>query len=322
MQKYILVDTNIYLFCSLFSEEKEDDELLKSVLAILDSGEAKIILPEIIELEYKRKVRLELRRIKDSLDAAKTVIGEKVSSSQIKKEIKLSIDKASTDRESKIEETEKTVEKIFRHKNTIFLKLDTATFLDAYKRGIMGLKPYKHEGDFMVQPDCIVVEATKSFLAGQSDYELLICGADITDYATADKGGVKLHPDIDREFNKVRYYTKLHKLLQKEFGADISEEKLTITKAEKGPQGPSSISSESMLSHGLYGGVSVTDPLGSYPKEYFLQKYFEPNMLDIRICANCGKAIEEHVPMAVSSIILPGKMRYKCPGSSFSILNF
>ncbi|MDP2232955.1 MAG: hypothetical protein Q8K89_04915 [Actinomycetota bacterium] len=55
--KYLFIDTNIYLFCSFGTLDNYEPELLGRIRGLLDQPDVCLVVPEVVELEYRRNVR-------------------------------------------------------------------------------------------------------------------------------------------------------------------------------------------------------------------------------------------------------------------------
>ena len=55
--KYLCIDTNIFIQCCVLELEGGDDiNSLKDLIKLLDDNKVKLLLPEIIEVEFDRKI--------------------------------------------------------------------------------------------------------------------------------------------------------------------------------------------------------------------------------------------------------------------------
>ncbi len=106
--------------------------------------------------------------------------------------------------------------------------MDEKILLNAYKRGLMGKRPFmmRHSNsknpDFDnkplhdIQPDCIIVESVKLFLKNEKNYELHLGTNDSNFFTSNEKQTI--HPDIQKELNIKGFYLTLADLLKKVLG--------------------------------------------------------------------------------------------------------
>lgn len=242
MKKYVLIDTNVLINCCLYSENNEDVKVLRSLKDAIILKKFTFLLPEVIELEFKRIAYKRFEDFKQNLvnyeeniyrivqcyPRAKAEINSFIQKRGLKKKLQDII----SDLQKNFEQSKKIVEQIFENKNTCRIAMDEKILLEAYKRGIAGKKPYKpcrinNEDIYgaVIQADCVIVETVKSFLKDEKDYLLFICTNNKGDFGKGDK----IHEDIASDFEKVKIYSFLYKLLNKEFKTKIEEEKLTLT---------------------------------------------------------------------------------------------
>jgi hypothetical protein len=228
-EKFAVIDTQIWIYCCLGSQKGEDAKVLKTLKENLDTGKLKLILPETIEIEFNRKVEQELKRFRDTCEAARkefSLAGFPSHQETIKKRI----NQIKREVVENFSDIKSTIKDVFNNENTIKTKITPEIMVAAQKRGMKGLKPYsyKNEGKTIVasgiQSDCLIVEEFADYFKGKSNYELFICSNNSKDFA--DKNS-KLSKDISTHFETAVLYPKLSKFLNEEFKADIQEDKLS-----------------------------------------------------------------------------------------------
>ena len=125
----------------------------------------------------------------------------------------------------------KLFKEICNHKNTNVIELDEKILLNAYKRGLMGKKPFmirrsnSKDPDFNnkplhdIQPDCIIIESVKLFLNDKEKFELYLGTNDSNFFTSNEKQTI--HPDIQKELKLEGFYLTLADLLNKVLGIKI-----------------------------------------------------------------------------------------------------
>ncbi len=221
--KYILSDTSVFIDC--FKREKNSDspETLIKLLELLNKKKVILLLPEVIQVETLRNVNKSgeeflnnsgeiLESLNIRSDYHKAEFGEKIE--EFKKEKK-----------KEFLDVSRIMDQIFKNKNTELIEVDFDIFYSAYKRGIEGKKPFKlirmkdptssvvHD----IQPDCLIIESARQFLAKEKDYELFFCTTNLSDFC--DLKGEKniLHPDIKEDFKNIEFFDSLSELLNAKF---------------------------------------------------------------------------------------------------------
>lgn len=254
-KKYIVLDTNI--FVSFLEtgflvaqesgfKEPEDIKVLENLLKILDKDKAELILPEIIILECQRikaEKDEELDKIynKAIISVQDTnIFNKKIAQKPFEniKESMLRVCKKEKNRNIRIW---RSLENIFGHRNTHFIKLSQELLFEAYKRGLSGKKPFvmrfsnskdqtlNNKPIFDIQPDCIILESIIYFLKNKTNYETYICTNDNNFYISNEKK--QLDINIQKEMNIKYFFLSLSELLNKAFGVKSSKSKKTkITK--------------------------------------------------------------------------------------------
>ena len=61
--KYLFIDTNNFIACALLIKPKHSPKTIKKLSELLDSNKIKLILPEVVKIEFFRVVNTELDKI-------------------------------------------------------------------------------------------------------------------------------------------------------------------------------------------------------------------------------------------------------------------
>lgn len=243
--KYVLIDTSIYVsFLEAGFKVTESIEALKNLLKVLEYNKIRLILPDVINLEYKRLRNEKESELKDVYHQYSTLLSTPLPrekqprqlSEDAKAQLIEKLMEAQRKEEEKMNQASGLTEKIFSHKNTYKIKLTEKIFLEAYKRGLEGKRPFvmkvnkvkdgegNNEPIHDIQPDCLIVESARALLQGKKNFEFFVCVND-SDYFRSEKKE-KLDEDIKINLKVKKTYTKLTDLLNDIF-------KLKIPKVEK-----------------------------------------------------------------------------------------
>lgn len=229
-QKYIFVDTQIWIYCCLSSQKGEDKKILQTLKRKLDNNEIILILPETVAIEFQRRAKAEIEYFIQVLEKQEKEFSLSLYPTyegRIKKHINNIKDEVQNDfKDAKVE-----VDGIFQHKNTVKTQITATILVEAHKRSLKGLKPYSHshQGKTIlasgVQSDCLILEEIRNYLKDKTDYILYFCSNNTKDFADVTDNS-KIHTDIKQDFLKVEFYSKLFKLINFLFKTDIKETKL------------------------------------------------------------------------------------------------
>jgi len=246
MKKYIVLDSNIIVsfFEGGFSlaqqkgifSSPEDIIILKYLLKALNKNQVNLILPEVIILECER-IKEEKKEELDKLYLAaikgveEATIPNKRIAIRSRQKIKKTMEDICADEKVEIDLAWKLFKEICNHKNTNVIELDEKILLNAYKRGLMGKKPFmirrsnSKDPDFNnkplhdIQPDCIIIESVKLFLNDKEKFELYLGTNDSNFFTSNEKQTI--HPDIQKELKLEGFYLTLADLLNKVLGIKI-----------------------------------------------------------------------------------------------------
>ena len=164
--KYLLLDTNVFINLSFDRNDAVKPKELEGLLKLLNSGEMKLILPEIVECEYKRNIEGEFKRAKIDVSQLKNKLEHMV--------VPTGSDgngKECTDLKNKLVDTAHQlcgvlkdfnlddhimpVKEMLSHRNTKKIKIDNALILEGYRR-IIERKAPSHSDDQL--NDNIIIE--------------------------------------------------------------------------------------------------------------------------------------------------------------------
>ncbi len=221
---YILIDTNIFIQCCVLELEKGDDLSVLQKLNTLQAAEKlNILLPEVVELEFYRRLDKKVEMVKRHIADYKKQIGkdsnldEKVKADMISK-----IGECLEEREKNAEVVKTEIEKIFKSKSTIKLPITADDLVNALKCSLREDKPYSSGVGFNIQPDVLIVEAARKYFKDKQGYTFYLCSNNKSDFAEAtskDSEKITIAPAIKDGFEHLEYYPNLLQLLNDKFKA-------------------------------------------------------------------------------------------------------
>lgn len=241
MNKFICTDTNIFIQCCLLESEDDTAKILDRLIDSLNNDQnLKLLLPEVIELEFFRVLEEKTTRIEEKVNKIIDEI-ERDQSLQdgTKNKIALKLNAFVADLESNKAESLEKIKTIFGHSNTIKIGITPEALTNAYKYFIHKGKPFsrnledRSKKDTSIQQDCLIIELLRTFLKNERDYEFYFCSDNSSDFAAevTTNSETAIHSDIKKYFNHIELYETLYDLFNKKFGSEYPEK--VIEEAKK-----------------------------------------------------------------------------------------
>lgn len=229
--KYICVDTNNYIQCCLLELEGDTLDALKGLYETIEKGEAVLLLPEVIELEFYKVISSKTNKMKKQIGLVEEFVNKNGElDEKIKKDLTEKISICLKEREKNSKDVQEQMKKLFALPNTVRIQLTDSIFIDGYKTFLSGKKPAKLDEKIPIQADTLIVKSLEHYLRDKKDYELYIASGNIEDFANKKPekisitGEVILHSDISDLFIKVGYFTNIVELLKQIFKKNYSEQ--------------------------------------------------------------------------------------------------
>lgn len=256
--KYLFIDTNIYIQCCLLEIEGDDIGALKRVHALLDKNKVKLILPEVVRLEFPKALNNKSEQLKLLIGKHKEEINlDRKLDDKIRHELIAKLDETMQERIGNTDKVKKEIELIFNSTNTVSsIKMNNKHFAGAYKRFLSGIKPYNDNQKGEIQPDSLIIEGIIDYFKNKNKYDFYFCSLNEKDFGVKDNGKVKAHPDIEKEFEKIKYYSNLYSLLNEEFSGNYSAESIAKLDGKK-----QEVNNFIAVNSGIVGGYCVSDDI-------------------------------------------------------------
>ncbi len=218
---HIAIDTNIYLFCALLTKNQHNPGILEEFVDLLDRNNVTLLVPEVVEIEFYRKLDEVFEEIKAGINSYKKIFRDEFPPylNEDKQKMLGEIDGLIKTRVKSLGKAKILFERLLSHANTRRLELTETTMLNAFKRELRGIKPYnrKNEGKKKVDYDCLIVELIIKYCKENDIDELIICTDNISDFAEYNEETKRheLHSDILKDLPKGTILcTKLTELLK------------------------------------------------------------------------------------------------------------
>ena len=239
--KHIFIDTNNFLSCAFMYEKGQDPSTIAKYENLLMRDRATLILPEIVEIEFFRKIDSTLMLIKEKVEDFKKIIKKDFPDylKLAKEDFMELTQKLYSDRVSSSTFAKEKIPPLFENRNVKRIPLTSEIIVSAYKRALAGKKPYKYrpcpecgELNNLVDNDCIIFESILSKIKELGNVELIFCSANTKDFAEFNEKtkAHELHPELLKEMPKeisIKYYRSMGEALKSEFKTSINKTEMT-----------------------------------------------------------------------------------------------
>jgi len=258
--KYLFIDTSALVVSCISTRSEHKIESFNVLKERLKKNEVKLLLPEVVRIEFERNIETLSNMIKDAINnLEKIVMKSKIYDLPILEEEKLKLSKTLKDiskaKEKRLDGMLKEIQELFYYDNVQNIFLNGEIFVKAYIRCHKREKPFKvrdgnklnDEIDLVFESsilnDTLIVESLVSACSGlnKSTDVLIFCSDNIYDFADVDEKTKKhyLHPEISKDIPvKVKYYRYLPELLRIEFKTEVvkerKDEQITLSDLLKG----------------------------------------------------------------------------------------
>jgi len=241
--KYIFIDTDNYIFSAVSSQKEHRLESYEKIKDVIRSGKAVLILPEIVEIEFYRRVSKVYSQIMDYYKLLKDTIKKMDLPPYIAsdKQILLNtVEGILKEKNGKYKYVLKETKELFSLKGNRFIPISADIFVKAYVRCLKEEKPFKSSDSNKINSkedpfryvswmgDTLIAESIISECRSMNNKNdvLIFCSNNVKDFADFEKKSQKhvLHENIAREIKvPVIYYTYFSNMLELEFKESISK---------------------------------------------------------------------------------------------------
>ncbi len=227
-ENYILIDTNIFIQCCLLElEQGEDLNVLQKLNALLVDDKFKILLPEVVELEFYNQLDRKTKKLKNHIgEYRKSINLDESLDEKVKTDMCESLKGCFDKRKENTEKVKKEIINIFSSNNTIKLRITPDSLVGVVRGSLSGEKPHNSGIGLNIQPDVLIVELAKNFLNSKKDYNFYFCSKNINDFAKdskIDSSKIEISDSIKKYFSHLEYYTNLLQLLNDNFKTGFSK---------------------------------------------------------------------------------------------------
>jgi hypothetical protein len=209
-----------------------DPELLVALVDRTRAVDAKLLLPDVVKLEYARKVPEELSAIREQTKTFRKSVTTSVLPGPDVSRIHSVLDKLDSDRDAAATRAQEYLEQLSSdHDVTIPIALNSAVIAEAVKYVLAGDMPSRGPSESLLDPDSLIVASAVLFARSQGLTRadtLLICSNNHKDFAQWDPDQ-EMHILAETIAARIpcpaRYYKSLRPLLEKELETDIQADK-------------------------------------------------------------------------------------------------
>lgn len=226
---YLILDTNIYINLCLRRVDTVTAPCLEGLKKLLDDNRLKIVLPEIVRIEFERNIE---PVFENSQNFLKSVINE-IDKIVLPHDITVKLRKETTMHLHKILSKFKNMDineqimpvlDIMDHGNTDVIRTTDDLLIQTIKRVIERRAP-AHNKNKRSEADCLIVEAVLSYFSKvKGSGKVFFVTDNKSDFSNPDKK-TELHPHLQLSFSKanIRYDPHLAKILKDQFALDIDK---------------------------------------------------------------------------------------------------
>ena len=243
-EKFVLIDSNIYLHFCFVDLEIDNADVLEKLIKLLNADKFKLLLPEVVELEFERRFNEKIELINKEADSLIEIIQKSntIGSKKAKENLVKSIKQGKETTLKDIEKIRKDLAGIFKHSNTVRndLILTPEILTEAYRIFLRGDKPYKRSTSEKktyenIQPDCLIIASAAKYLKDKSNYEFYLSTGNFIDFTEnpnmKSRDNLELANSIKKLFKNITYYFDPLKMLNENFAAKYTKQ--TIKKFEE-----------------------------------------------------------------------------------------
>lgn len=226
--KYLFIDTNNFIepLEGGFKQTQIGLEDLQELNKLIETRSLNLLLPECTLLEVKRLVIEKSMELKESFATLQS--NKTIESTRVKNRSGEFFKILLKEEEEILDKVSRLLNEIFRSSSLVFIELNEKIYLNAYRRGLLGKKPFNKEKQktvnnrviHSVSPDVLAIESVKYFFVKNAikNHKLIICSRD-SDWREED--GTELDPQIRNEFKESKLYTTLRECLRSEYSIDL-----------------------------------------------------------------------------------------------------
>ncbi|WP_448012457.1 PIN domain-containing protein [Bacillus pumilus] len=220
--KYLGLDTNVFINMIVSRDRGHKPESYDNMMKLLNYGEIRLVLPEIIITEVERNLEREVEKTYKKLNEVKKKIKDlywinKVKEMERFEELKKSVTsninqlkkQYELNKDIYLQDAKNLLNEIFFHSNTIIIKETDEVIKKAYRRQLYKKKPFNANGKDSLA-DAVIIESLISFISEKNKKdELIFISNNKADFSSDSDENI-LHKDIQEDIDKVNLGEQFH----------------------------------------------------------------------------------------------------------------
>ncbi|MFJ7160353.1 PIN domain-containing protein [Bacillus safensis] len=220
--KYLGLDTNVFINMIVSRDRGHKPESYDNMMKLLNYGEIRLVLPEIIITEVERNLEREVEKTYKKLNEVKKKIKDlywinKVKEMERFEELKKSVTsninqlkkQYELNKDVYLQDAKSLLNEIFYHSNTIIIKETDEVIKKAYRRQLYKKKPFNANGKDSLA-DAVIIESLISFISEKDKKdELIFISNNKADFSSDSDENI-LHKDIQEDIDKVNLGEQFH----------------------------------------------------------------------------------------------------------------
>jgi len=228
LKRYVLLDTCVLLNCTLVNAVDRDPELLVTVFDKMREADVCLLLPQVVEAEFERKIPEELQLIRSQTKKFRAAISTEVLPSPDVEELHSTLDRLDRDREASVARAKAYFDAAAEDASlTAKIPLTGEIVATAVGYALAGKKPSRSGTPGVIDSDSLIVASLVSYAEANGlsgDDQILLCSDNHKDFGRWDEDAKRhvLEPDISGLFTcDVRYYKSPRELLEGELAVVV-----------------------------------------------------------------------------------------------------
>ena len=225
---YVVLDTCVLVNCTLMNAEGADPELLVTICNSMRKKGLRLLLPEVVELEYYRKVPELLDNIRQQIKKFRAEITTQVLPGPDVSALHQTLNQLESARESAAARAQEHFSKLAADDGlTVRAPLTGDILAEATAYALAGRKPSKKALQGRVDSDSLIVASLAAFSRSENfsaEETILLCSDNHSDFATWSKEAQRhvVHADIAKAIPcPVRYFKSPRTLVEEELQLNV-----------------------------------------------------------------------------------------------------
>lgn len=220
--KYLGLDTNVFINMIVSRDGGHKPESYDHMMKLLNYGEIRLVLPEIIITEVERNLEREVEKTYKKLNEVKKKIKdlywinkvkEMESFEELKKSVTSNINQLrqqfELNKDRYLQDAKELLNEIFYHSNTIIIQETDEVIKKAYRRQLYKKKPFDSNGKDSLA-DAVIIESFINFISNKDKKDALFFISNNKADFSSDSDQNILHKDIQADIDQANIKKQFH----------------------------------------------------------------------------------------------------------------